>query len=60
MAIHVKLIKNNVKRMAQDMGLSYNITVSIGIAQYDFAAPISLKSFISRAAMDLYNQTESR
>lgn len=50
-------IKNNVKRMTQELGLGYNITVSIGIAQYDYAAPISLKSFISRAALDLYNQS---
>jgi diguanylate cyclase (GGDEF)-like protein len=49
-------IKNNIKRMTQDLGLSYNITVSVGIAQYDYAAPISLKAFISRADLDLYNQ----
>ena len=52
-------IKNNVKRMTQDLGLAYNITVSVGIAQYDYAAPISLKSFISRAGLDLYNQAKS-
>lgn len=49
-------IKNNIKRMTQDLGLSYNITVSVGIAQYDYTAPISLKAFISRADLDLYNQ----
>lgn len=53
-------IKNNVKRMAQDLGLSYNVNVSVGIAQYDFAAPVSLKAFISRAEFDLYNQAGGR
>jgi diguanylate cyclase (GGDEF)-like protein len=51
-------IKNNVKRMSAEMGLPYNITVSVGIAQYDYAAPVSIQSFIARADSDLYNQTK--
>ncbi len=51
-------IKNNVKRMSSEMSLPYSISVNVGIAQYDYQAPISIQSFIARADSDLYNQVK--
>ena len=49
-------IKNNVKRITDSYSTNYDLSVSIGIAQYDYNAPISLQSFIARADSDLYKQ----
>ncbi len=47
-------IKNNIRRLSDVEGVLYDISVSIGIAQYDYAAPVSLQAFIARADSDLY------
>ena len=47
-------IKNNLRRLSDIDGAAYDITVSIGIAQYDYKAPVSLQAFIARADSDLY------
>jgi len=49
-------IKNNVKRITEKYTTNYDLSVSVGIAQYDFESPISLQSFIARADSDLYKQ----
>lgn len=49
-------IKSNVRRIAAEHNLTYNVSVSVGIAQYDYAEPISVQSFIARADSDLYKQ----
>ena len=49
-------IKNNVKRITEKYSTNYDLSVSVGIAQYDFESPISLQSFIARADSDLYKQ----
>ena len=47
-------IKSNVKRLEESIGTPYEVSVSVGIAQYDFEQPISVQSFIARADSDLY------
>ncbi len=47
-------IRSNIKRATNIDGVSYDVTVSIGISQYDFLAPVSLQAFIARADSDLY------
>ena len=49
-------IKNNVKKIPELTGCAYDLSVSVGIAQYDYEAPISIQSFIARADSDLYKQ----
>ncbi len=49
-------IKNNVRRAAEEDDQDYNLSVSVGIAQYDYAAPITIPAFIARADSDLYKQ----
>lgn len=49
-------IRTNVRRITSDNNLKYSVSVSVGIAQYDFAEPISIQSFIARADSDLYKQ----
>ena len=47
-------IKNNIRRLSDIEGAPYDLSVSIGIAQYDYKAPVSLQAFIARADSDLY------
>lgn len=47
-------IKTNVKRNFVKEGVPYEISVSVGISQYDYTAPVSLQAFITRADSDLY------
>ncbi len=49
-------IKNNVRRAAEEGDQKYNLSVSIGIAQYDYNSPITIPAFIARADSDLYKQ----
>lgn len=49
-------IRNAVKKAAEDTLDKYNLSVSVGIAQYDYESPIPLQSFIARADSDLYKQ----
>jgi diguanylate cyclase (GGDEF)-like protein len=49
-------IKNNVRRAAEEDDQDYILSVSVGIAQYDYAAPITIPAFIARADSDLYKQ----
>ena len=49
-------IRTNVRRISSDNNLKYSVSVSVGIAQYDYSEPISLQSFIARADSDLYKQ----
>ena len=49
-------IKNNVRRVAEEDAQEYNLSVSVGIAQYDYSAPITIPAFIARADSDLYKQ----
>ncbi len=49
-------IKTNIRRASEMDGASYDISVSIGIAKYEFETPISLQAFIARADSDLYKQ----
>ena len=52
-------IKHNVQRLSETFGTAYDISVSVGIAQYDYQAPISLQAFIARADSDLYKQKKT-
>ena len=47
-------IRNNIKRATNNDRAPYDITVSVGIAQYDFQAPLAIQAFIARADSDLY------
>ncbi len=47
-------IKNNLKRISINDGAPYETTVSVGIAQYHYLAPVSLQAFLARADSDLY------
>ena len=47
-------IKNEVKRATNVDAAPYDIHVSVGIAQYDYQAPVTIQSFIARADSDLY------
>jgi diguanylate cyclase (GGDEF)-like protein len=47
-------IRNNVKRASANDASPYDLTVSVGIAQYDYKAPVSIQAFIARADSDLY------
>ncbi len=47
-------IRNNVKRASVNDGAPYDLTVSVGISQYDYMAPVSIQAFIARADSDLY------
>lgn len=49
-------IRSNVRRLSGDENLQYSLSVSIGMAQYDYEQPISMQSFIARADSDLYKQ----
>ena len=49
-------IRSNVRRLSGDDNLQYSLSVSIGMAQYDYEQPISMQSFIARADSDLYKQ----
>ncbi len=49
-------IKNNVRKISTEHSVQYPVSVSVGIAQYDYAEPISIQSFIARADSDLYKQ----
>lgn len=49
-------IRNAVKKVAEDTSEKYNLSVSVGIAQYDYDSPIPLQSFVARADSDLYKQ----
>ncbi|MCR5157194.1 MAG: GGDEF domain-containing protein [Butyrivibrio sp.] len=50
----VDQIRTNLKRATEVDGASYDITVSVGISQYDYQAPVSIQAFIARADSDLY------
>ena len=52
-------IKNNVKRMEDSISSPYDLSVSVGIAQYDYEEPISVQSFIARADSDLYQNKKN-
>ncbi len=47
-------IKNELKRATNNDSAIYDTTVNIGIAQYDYQAPVSIQAFIARADSDLY------
>ena len=47
-------IRNNVKRASANDAALYDLTVSVGISQYDYKAPVSIQAFIARAYSDLY------
>ena len=47
-------IKNNIRRLTENDAAPYDVSVSIGIAQYDYQAPVSIQAFIARADSDLY------
>lgn len=49
-------IRNSVKRISSEDELGYDLSVSVGVAQYDYDSPISIQSFIARADSDLYKQ----
>ena len=47
-------IKNNVRKLSNEGEQNYPLSVSVGIAQYDYDKPISLQAFIARADTDLH------
>ena len=49
-------IKSNVRKLSAEGNLKYPLAVSVGIAQYDYAQPISMQNFIARADTDLHKQ----
>ena len=49
-------IKSNVRKLSSQDNQKYSVSVSVGIAQYDYSQPISMQAFIARADSDLYKQ----
>ena len=47
-------IKTELRRANSNDGAPCDVTVSIGIAQYDYQAPVAIPAFIARADSDLY------
>ena len=47
-------IKNEIKRATNIDAAPYDIPISVGIAQYDYQAPVTIQAFIARADSDLY------
>ncbi len=47
-------IRNDIKRATIADGTNYDISVNIGISQYDYMAPVSIQAFIARADSDRY------
>ena len=52
----VDQIKSNVRKLSSQDNQKYSVSVSVGIAQYDYSQPISMQAFIARADSDLYKQ----
>lgn len=47
-------IKTELRRANNNDARPFEVTVSVGIAQYDYQAPVSIPVFIARADSDLY------
>ncbi|WP_050008263.1 GGDEF domain-containing protein [Butyrivibrio sp. WCE2006] len=53
-------IRSSVKQLNDKAGAPYDLTVCVGIAEYDFSSPVPIPSLIARADTDLYHMKHAR
>ena len=53
-------IRSSVKMLNEKAGAPYELTVCVGIAEYDYSSPVPIPSLIARADTDLYHMKHSR
>jgi diguanylate cyclase (GGDEF)-like protein len=53
-------IRSNVKLYNDKAEVPYNLSVCVGIAEYDYANPVPIPSLIARADSDLYHMKHAR
>lgn len=53
-------IRSSVKMLNDKAGAPYALSVCVGIAEYDYSAPVPIPSLIARADTDLYHMKHSR
>jgi diguanylate cyclase (GGDEF)-like protein len=53
-------IRSSVRILNEKAGAPYNLSVCVGIAEYDFASPVPIPSLIARADTDLYHMKHAR
>jgi len=53
-------IRANVKMLNEKAGAPYNLSVCVGIAEFDYSAPVPIPSLIARADTDLYHMKHNR
>jgi diguanylate cyclase (GGDEF)-like protein len=53
-------IRSNVKLYNDKADVPYNLSVCVGIAEYDYANPVPIPSLIARADTDLYHKKHAR
>ncbi len=53
-------IRSSVKLLNEKAGAPYELTVCVGIAEYDYSSPVPIPSLIARADTDLYHMKHAR
>ena len=53
-------IRSNVHLLNERAGAPYDLSVCVGIAEYDYSSPVPIPSLIARADTDLYHMKHSR
>ncbi|WP_408070877.1 GGDEF domain-containing protein [Butyrivibrio sp. JL13D10] len=53
-------IRSNVRMLNEKAGAPYDLSVCVGIAEYDYSAPVPIPSLIARADTDLYHMKHER
>ena len=53
-------IRSSVKLLNEKAGAPYDLSVCVGIAEYDYSSPVPIPSLIARADTDLYHMKHSR
>ncbi|WP_051204740.1 GGDEF domain-containing protein [Butyrivibrio sp. VCD2006] len=53
-------IRSSVKLLNDKAGSPYELSVCVGIAEYDYSSPVPIPSLIARADTDLYHMKHSR
>lgn len=53
-------IRSNVKYMNEKAEAPYDLSVCVGIAEYDYSSPVPIPSLIARADTDLYHMKHAR
>lgn len=55
-----ELIKVNVSKLNKQAGSAYDLSVSIGIAEYDYSNPVSIPKLVAEADKGLYEMKSKR